>query len=165
MIQSVYPTIRTRQIGERPESAADKSNPFTPAVDAERARPERHGSLSTPNLDVDLQRQALLALRARLCGNVTHTADMALSGTVGTIIASPDTAEYANDIVEQDLAVSLLGNAHDTLAQIEAALQRLEDGSYGRCARCGTRIPTLRLEAIPYAACCVKCAARQERAH
>jgi len=110
------------------------------------------------------QRRALLALRARLRGNAAQTADTALSGCgVETTCASPDTADRASEIAEQDLAVSLLGSVTGTLEQIEAALQRIEDGNYGRCMECDTRIPAARLEAIAYATCCVQCAARQER--
>ncbi len=82
---------------------------------------------------------------------------------LGDTIASPDTADCAGEVVEQDLALSLLDNAAGTLDQIEAALRSIDDGGYGRCADCGTRIPPARLEAMPYATCCVQCAARQEQ--
>ena len=80
-----------------------------------------------------------------------------------TTSASPDTVDCASEIIEQDLAVGLLGSVGETLDQIEAALQRIEEGAYGRCADCGIKIPAMRLEAIPYATCCVECAARHER--
>jgi DnaK suppressor protein len=112
---------------------------------------------------LEKQRRALLALRARLQGNVSRTADRALSEYgIETTCASPDTADRANEILEQDLALSLLGSASGTLEQIEVALQRIEDGSYGRCTECDVTIPVARLEAIPYATCCVQCAAQQE---
>jgi len=113
---------------------------------------------------VENQRHALVALRARLLGNVAQTANAALSGCgIEATCASPDTADRASEVFEQDLAISLLGSANGTLEQIEAALRHIDDGSYGRCVECGTRIPTARLEAVPYATCCVQCAARQER--
>ena len=49
-----------------------------------------------------------------------------------------------------------------TLDQIEAAIGRIEDGSYGRCEQCGEQIPKTRLDAIPYAAECERCASQQE---
>ena len=73
-------------------------------------------------------------------------------------------ADRAGEVFEQDLAVELLGSVAETVTQIEAALQHIDDGSYGHCIECGERIPAVRLEAIPYATCCVQCAARQERA-
>ena len=56
-----------------------------------------------------------------------------------------------------------MGSEEETLEQIEAALARIEAGSYGRCEKCGEEIPAVRLEAIPYATFCVHCASRQER--
>jgi len=107
-----------------------------------------------------------LALRARLQGDVTEAADSALSGCgIESTCSSPDTADRAGEIIEQDTALSLLGNATRRLEQIEAALQSIADGSYGRCVQCNARIPAERLEAVPYATCCVQCAARLERTH
>jgi DnaK suppressor protein len=58
----------------------------------------------------------------------------------------------------------LLGNEKEVLEQIDAALERIVDGSYGRCEACGKSIPKARPDAIPYAALCVKCASQQENA-
>ncbi|MGA2257320.1 MAG: TraR/DksA family transcriptional regulator [Thermoguttaceae bacterium] len=144
----------------RPDDSADRSNPFTPSTTVDASRSMRE---TAPQLEG--QRQALLALWARLHGDVTQTADAALSGCgIETTCASPDTADRASEVFEQDLAVSLLGSVMGTLEQIEAALQHIDNGSYGHCVECGGRIPAARLEAIPYATCCVQCAARRERA-
>ena len=161
MSQTTYPATRSTRLRERPARTADKYNPFSSAAIAETG-PERHRPPAAPSLED--QHQALLELRARVQGRFAHTADAALSDSVETTAASPDTADCASESVGQDLALSLMGSAADTLSQIEAALERIDEGSYGRCAECGTRIPAARLEAIPYATCCVECAARQERA-
>jgi DnaK suppressor protein len=105
----------------------------------------------------------LLALRTRLQGDLIETAQLTLGNGIETTVDSPDTVDCASGVVEQDLAVSLLGSATVTLDQIETALQRIEDGKYDRCLECGTRIPAARLEAVPYATRCVDCAARQEQ--
>ena len=120
-------------------------------------------SVSSPLGTAD-RRQALLALRARLQGNVVRTAEAVLSGDgPETKLYSPDTADSATEVVEQNLAVSLLGSATTTLDQIDTALRRIEEGHYDRCLDCGERIPAARLEAVPYATRCVQCAARQEQ--
>lgn len=162
MTQTAYSATEKRRIRERPSGATDKSNPFSRAFGTEAVGPDRHRPPNGSRLDI--QRQVLVALRLRLRGNVVQTADAALSGSIETASASPDTADRASETVEQDLALGLLGSAAGTLDQIEAALERIDDGSYGHCAECETRIPTARLEAIPYATCCVECAARRERA-
>jgi RNA polymerase-binding protein DksA len=62
---------------------------------------------------------------------------------------------------ERDLALS--ATARQTVDEIERALARIADGSYGYCVTCGDRIPVARLEVIPWADQCVKCKARGER--
>jgi DnaK suppressor protein len=71
-------------------------------------------------------------------------------------------AELGSDNFDQELTLSLLGSEKDALDQIEAAIERIDDGSYGRCETCDGKIPKARLEAIPYAAQCVRCASKQE---
>ena len=55
---------------------------------------------------------------------------------------------------ERDLAIE--GNEQTILRLIEIALQKIEDGTYGVCERCGEAIPAARLEAIPYTPYCIK---------
>ena len=55
---------------------------------------------------------------------------------------------------QQDQAIKF--NVQTQLNDVNAALKRIEDGSYGRCVVCGQPIPEKRLEAIPWAARCVK---------
>jgi len=55
------------------------------------------------------------------------------------------------------LAVSL----SDTLDDIEVALQKFDDGTYGRCERCGGPIADARLEAMPAARLCIACASKR----
>ena len=108
-------------------------------------------------------RERLLALRARFRGVMTNLADNALNHDHSRTTSMPThMAELGSGNFDQELTLSLLGserNAHD---QIEAAIVRIENGSYGRCETCGGRIPKPRLQAIPYAAQCVSCASEQE---
>lgn len=48
--------------------------------------------------------------------------------------------------------------------QISAALNRIADGTYGRCTRCGTQIAPARLEALPHAAACIDCQSHADAA-
>jgi RNA polymerase-binding transcription factor len=56
---------------------------------------------------------------------------------------------------ERDLALS--AQARAAIEQIDAAVEKIHAGTYGRCENCGTAIPKERLKALPYAALCVKC--------
>ena len=61
-------------------------------------------------------------------------------------------------------AAFLVGEASsDVLEQIDEALERLENGDYGKCEACSGDIPEARLEAIPYATLCIKCKEETER--
>ena len=60
-------------------------------------------------------------------------------------------------------ALALSATARQTVDDIERALARMANGTYGLCVSCGDRIPVARLEVIPWAEQCVKCKARGER--
>jgi RNA polymerase-binding transcription factor DksA len=112
-------------------------------------------------MDLTLHREKLLALRARLQGDVTQMADCALSKGRTTRMPT-HMAELGSGNFDRELTLSLLGSEQNALDQIEAAMERIEDGRYGRCQACGARIPQSRLKAIPYAALCVQCAIEEE---
>ena len=61
---------------------------------------------------------------------------------------------------ERSQTDALLTQSTQRLAEIAAALERLDDGTYGTCVRCGKPIAVARLEARPYAPTCISCAAR-----
>ena len=69
--------------------------------------------------------------------------------------------EGATIAFEREHAAALAAQARGHLAEIDAALARLADGSYGTCASCGTAIPAERLTARPTATTCISCAARR----
>jgi DnaK suppressor protein len=67
--------------------------------------------------------------------------------------------EGATIAYERQYVAALIGQAHQHLGQIDAAMARLAEGSYGRCERCGQPIGAARLAARPVASTCVSCAA------
>ena len=111
-------------------------------------------------------RDKLHALRARLRGDVTAMAEVALrkSGMEGSESNGMPIhmAELGSDNFEQEFTLGLMEAEGDTLGLIESALDRIEDGSYGRCVQCDGAIPKARLNAIPYTPVCIKCAEQQE---
>ena len=114
------------------------------------------------NTEVTLYREKLLALRASLLGDMTHMEDDSLHDHAKTISIPTDKEELGSDNSDQELTLTLLGSDEDILDQVEAAIRRIEDGDYGRCEKCGEAIPKNRLDAIPYAADCVRCALKKE---
>ncbi len=112
-------------------------------------------------------KEMLLALRARLRGDVINMADAALnkprSEASGDLSSMPiHMADIGSDNYEQEFTLSLLQNEEETLQRIEAALERIEAGTYGRCVECEGRIKVGRLQAIPFTDVCIKCASARE---
>jgi DnaK suppressor protein len=114
------------------------------------------------NTDLKRNLDKLLALRAELLGDMTKMEDDSLKDHAKTISIPTDKEELGSDNAEQELTLTLLGSGENILDQVEAAIQRIEDGDYGWCEGCGEEIPKSRLNAIPYAADCVRCASEEE---
>ena len=73
---------------------------------------------------------------------MTQMEDNALNKDHSKITSMPNhMAELGSGNFDQELTLSLLGSENDTLDQIEAAIERIEDGSYGQCKECGGKIP------------------------
>ena len=72
-------------------------------------------------------------------------------------------ADDATGAFDQAVDQALLRKIENTLREVERALAKFEDGTYGLCESCGTRIERARLEVLPYARYCLDCQTRQER--
>lgn len=59
---------------------------------------------------------------------------------------------------EEEVAQSAMLNEEQLLTETRAALTRLDDGTFGRCERCGRTIGKSRLDAVPYSRWCIRCA-------
>jgi RNA polymerase-binding protein DksA len=76
-----------------------------------------------------------------------------------TPMRSADLEEQATDL-ENQVALEAIGNSEiHEIHQIQAALKRISEGTYGICAHCGENIDPKRLEALPTATRCISCAA------
>ncbi|TWT66810.1 General stress protein 16O [Posidoniimonas polymericola] len=114
--------------------------------------------------DLELYKQKLLALRARLRGDVNAMENAALrKGGDGEGHSMPiHMAELGSDNFEQEFTLSLMETEGEALTEIENALVRIEEGAYGKCDDCSGVIPKTRLNALPFAPLCVKCASARE---
>jgi DnaK suppressor protein len=113
--------------------------------------------------ELAFHRERLLALRARLQGDTAQMEDNALNKDHSKTTSMPNSmAELGSDNFDQEFTLSLMASENNALDQIETAIERIEDGDYGLCSKCGDKIPKSRLNAIPYAAQCVRCASQQE---
>jgi DnaK suppressor protein len=68
-----------------------------------------------------------------------------------------DEMDVARSLAEVETHASLIEQVEERLKAIDFALDRLEQGRYGICARCGEQIPVERLKVLPFAGYCVDC--------
>lgn len=103
------------------------------------------------------QRQSLRAQLATLRGGEVGRAQ----ASTDHFASREDTPAAANTARDLEFAM----DAHDTaeIAAIDAALQRISEGSYGECLDCGAPIAEARLHAAPEAACCIACQEKREK--
>ncbi|MCB8943265.1 MAG: TraR/DksA C4-type zinc finger protein [Ardenticatenaceae bacterium] len=86
-----------------------------------------------------------------------------LSGEVGRSESkNPDHMDIAQNYSDQERSQALHSLEQQHLARIEAALQAIAEGNYGRCQQCHQHIPLERLYILPYAIMCVQCQAQHD---
>ncbi|MEV6490721.1 TraR/DksA family transcriptional regulator [Actinoplanes sp. NPDC051633] len=77
--------------------------------------------------------------------------------------AGDDTADTGTKTLEREQEISLANNLLERITQVERAIDRLGEGNYGWCEKCGNAIPVERLAAFPSATLCVSCKQLEER--
>jgi RNA polymerase-binding transcription factor DksA len=112
-------------------------------------------------------RETLTGLRARLRGDLSQMTDEALrrdnNGGTGNLSNVPlHMADLGTDNYDQEFTLGLIENEQGTLELVNEALSRMEKGTYGLCAECAEPISKPRLQAIPYAKHCIRCARKLE---
>jgi RNA polymerase-binding protein DksA len=117
-------------------------------------------------IDTDHFREALLAERSRVQAALdnlheenpgTMNDETGEEGVYDNHLADTATVTY-----DRELDYTLEENSEHVLAEIDAALRRIEDGTYGQCTNCGRQIPAERLEARPWATLCIDCQRQRE---
>jgi DnaK suppressor protein len=126
------------------------------------------GGYTDLKIDKEKYREVLLQVRSQILGDNRQMAHEALDGMgkegSGDLSRAPiHLADQASDTQEQEFMLERVTVSSDTLADIDAALDRLEDGSYGTCEDCGAEIGERRLKIKPWASMCVDCRRKEER--
>lgn len=108
--------------------------------------------------DHDAVRATLDAERVRLVAELGEAIQAPGQMTYGSQAAA------ASQVFEQQRDLALRDRAAAQLELVDAALQRLDAGTFGTCQRCGAPIAEGRLEALPWAAHCIACQSAVDRA-
>lgn len=104
--------------------------------------------------------QALLKQKHAITSAVS---DEEREGRDAVTLEAKDYGDMATEAVGQEMNFAISDAGRKTLKEIEEALLRVQDGTYGHCERCQKLIDEARLEAVPQAAMCISCAAIAER--
>ena len=120
------------------------------------------------SIDLDRFRTELLEERERVeaaIANLRESHPGSLDDEVEEVAATSDNhlAETATATLGREIDYTLGENSEQVLFEINAALQRIEDGTYGTCGVCGKEIAPERLEVYPWAKLCIDDARKAER--
>ena len=121
----------------------------------EKAAPERSRSAAeTETIRVALveRRDELQAEYDRSLTEITELQRERLADSAGD-----DQADTGTKTFEREQEITLANNLLERITQVERAIERLGEGHYGWCERCGNAIPVERLAAFPSATLCVSC--------
>jgi DnaK suppressor protein len=137
--------------------------PFSLPTSAIKPSGEKPRPLSAKFLEK--QRKNILELRDHILDQMQGVANDSLKSTDNAPSSAfgMHQADAGSDAYEKDFALSLLSQEQDALYEIEEALKRIEQRSYGTCEMSGQPIPLERLEAIPFARYTVQCQEQLER--
>jgi DnaK suppressor protein len=152
MMSSSVPPVVTKKPRSRVKAAAE------PAPDATKQKPIK---TKLKKKDLDHYRELLLNRRRELVGDLSAMEKQALQATGSNVSHMPiHMADIGTDTYDQDFMLGLAENERQRLREIDAALVRIEDRTYGVCQMTGKAIPKARLNAKPWARYTIE-AARQ----
>ncbi len=117
------------------------------------------------SLDLDSARRDLEAHLVRVdheLGELEKVRESAREGKDETAGYGNGVGEAATETSAAERDRALIENLEHVRGQVQHALTRLDDGSYGSCETCGQPIPRERLEALPFAGQCIGCKSREE---
>lgn len=113
-------------------------------------------------MNVERFRELLLEERKRVSDSIEYL-QYENAGSMEDEAPETGLADTATVTVDREMDFSLEENSYQILGEIDAALERIEGGTFGNCARCGKPIGEERLEAMPYAMLCIECKRLEER--
>ena len=134
---------------------------------ASKANAKRAAAAGNPSRPVPRERwlvkqqQLLYAARAERIEEAealkAEADQMALDAEPGDTQFDDESGEGSTTAVDRERDLALSAQARAEVVEIDVALDKIDEGSYGTCDRCGKNIPKARLDVIPWAALCVSC--------
>jgi len=140
-----------------PKAIGVKFVPKTPTFTkpAVVAKPAAKSQVDKKGLEI--LKNVLMKMRDRLTGQITALSDDSLK------YIDDASSEDRTDDFDREFALNLVSSEHDAIFEIDGALRRIAEGTYGMCDACTSPIDKVRLNALPFARMCVKCQSDQEK--
>ena len=121
-----------------------------------------------PKKEAEIYKKLLLEKREELIGDITHISEETLKKSQKD--ASGDISRYAfhmadmaTDNYDREFSLGLASKERGVLQEINYAIRKLTDGTFGVCETCKKPITKVRLKAVPYATLCLKCQQNREK--
>ncbi len=119
--------------------------------------------------DLEIFKNLLIKIKDTILDDIKHISDDTLKKSQKE--ASGDISGYtyhmadvATDTYDREFSLGLASNDRQFVYELEDALKKIDDGSYGMCEDCKASISKIRLKAVPYARLCVQCQEKKEKA-
>ncbi len=165
--KAVKTVVKPASASTKPVSKVKTANPVLKKTIAPVKNPPVKGIVAKPVVverksPVDAKalaqlKDALIKMRDRLTGQIS-------SQSVDSLKYVDDTSsEDRTDDFDKEFALNLVSSEHDSVFEIDNALRRITEGSYGFCDGCGCAIEKPRLHALPFARMCIRCQSEQEK--
>jgi DnaK suppressor protein len=118
--------------------------------------------------ELDEIKKAIQKRKDQLIEGIQHISDNTLKisqkDAAGDISGySYHMADQATDTFDREFSLGLASNEREMVHELDEALNRMEEGTYGVCESCKSSIAKARLKAVPYARLCVKCQQLKEK--
>lgn len=118
--------------------------------------------------ELEYYRKLILKIKERILDEIKHISEDTLKKSqkdaAGDISGyTYHMADVATDTYDREFSLGLASNERQSLYELDEAIKRVEDGTFGICEECKTPISKTRLKAVPFARLCVKCQERKEK--
>ena len=139
------------------------TRPAPPAPPKRKVRPAKFDKdqLAKIRAALDIKRTELAERQRELEEASFDSTQSDITGEVGL---DEDFADAGTATFERERDLSIRNNIRDLIDQVTQAMERIDEGTYGTCARCGQPIDATRLRELPHASLCLDCKRREERA-
>jgi DnaK suppressor protein len=149
-------------VKKRSAKKAKAAKVSRPAKSAKPAKAPKAQKL--PKKELEIYKKLLLQIRGKIAGDLEHIEGDSLSANQPSNAGElSDVSDMATDNYDRELNIGLASNEQQILNDIDVALKRIEEGTYGICEIYGTEIPKKRLLAMPYTRLSMKAQEEEEK--